>query len=157
MENRLAASVMKTLVSSIAVQMTTFSDHAANLWRDFAGRIFLNLLVLPTVSVVLVSGIAAVVVGMASVGVAVYVVLPGRVLLFLYEKLCELAAGIPFCTWIAGSPELWQCAGYYVLLFLGVGILGMSRGTVTWKGTAGKWAGNHAFMQEKKQGKEKYG
>ena len=111
-----------------------------------------------TVSVVLVSGIAAIVVGMASVGVAVYVVLPGRVLLFLYEKLCELAAGIPFCTWIAGSPELWQCAGYYVLLFLGVGILGMSRGTVAWNGATGKRAGNHAFMQEKRiMGKEKDG
>ena len=77
-------------------------------------------------------------------------VLPGRVLLFLYEKLCELAAGIPFCTWIAGSPKLWQCAGYYVLLFLGVEILGMSRGTVTWNGATGKRAGNHAFMQEEK-------
>ena len=29
----------------------------------------------------------------------------------------NVAAGIPFCTWIAGSPKLWQCAGYYVLLF----------------------------------------
>ena len=149
-ENRLAASVMKTLVSSIAVQMTTFPIMLRIYGEISLAGFFLNLLVLPTVSVVLVSGIAAVAVGMESVGAAVYVVLPGRMLLFLYEKLCELAAGIPFCTWIAGSPELWQCAGYYVLLFLGVGILGMSRGTVTWKGTAGKWAGNHAFMQEKK-------
>ena len=141
---------MKTLVSSIAVQMTTFPIMLRIYGEISLAGFFLNLLVLPTVSVVLVSGIAAVAVGMESVGAAVYVVLPGRMLLFLYEKLCELAAGIPFCTWIAGSPELWQCAGYYVLLFLGVGILGMSRGTVTWKGTAGKWAGNHAFMQEKK-------
>lgn len=100
-ENRLAASVMKTLVSSIAVQMTTFPIMLRIYGEISLAGFFLNLLVLPTVSVVLVSGIAAVVVGMASVGVAVYVVLPGRVLLFLYEKLCELAAGIPFCTWIA--------------------------------------------------------
>ena len=151
MENRLAVSVMKTLVSSIAVQMTTFPIMLRIYGEISLAGFFLNLLVLPTVSVVLVSGIAAVAVGMASVSAAVYVVLPGRVLLFLYEKLCELTAGIPFCTWIAGSPELWQCAGYYVLLFLGVGILGMSRGTVTWKGTAGKRVGNHAFMQEKKK------
>ena len=150
MENRLAVSVMKTLVSSIAVQMTTFPIMLRIYGEISLAGFFLNLLVLPTVSVVLVSGIAAVAVGMASVSAAVYVVLPGRVLLFLYEKLCELAAGIPFCTWIAGSPELWQCAGYYVLLFLGVEILGMSRGIVTWKGATGKRAGNHAFMQEKK-------
>ena len=149
-ENRLAASVMKTLVSSIAVQMTTFPIMLRIYGEISLAGFFLNLLVLPTVSVVLVSGIAAVAVGMASVSAAVYVVLPGRVLLFLYEKLCELAAGIPFCTWIAGSPKLWQCAGYYVLLFLGVEILGMSRGTVTWNGATGKRAGNHAFMQEEK-------
>ena len=129
-ENRLAVSVMKTLVSSIAVQMTTFPIMLRIYGEISLAGFFLNLLVLPTVSVVLVSGIAAVAVGMASVSAAVNVVLPGRVLLFLYE--------------------LWQCAGYYVLLFLGVEILGMSRGTVTWNGATGKRAGNHAFMQEKK-------
>ena len=150
-ENRLVVSVAKTLAGSLAVQLTTLPIMLRSYGEISLAGFFLNLLVLPTVSVVLVSGIAAVAVGMASVSAAVYVVLPGRVLLFLYEKLCELTAGIPFCTWIAGSPELWQCAGYYVLLFLGVGILGMSRGTVTWKGTAGKRVGNHAFMQEKKK------
>lgn len=30
---------------------------------------------------------------------------------------------IPYCTWIAGSPELWQCAGYYVLVFAGLGLI----------------------------------
>lgn len=113
---------------------------------------------LPTVSVVLVSGIAAVAVGIASVSAAVYVVLPGRVLLFLYEKLCELAAGIPFCTWIAGSPELWQCAGYYVLLFLGVEILGMSRELS--HGMAQLEKGReimHSCRKERIMGKEKDG
>ena len=82
-ENRLAASVMKTLVSSIAVQMTTFPIMLRIYGEISLAGFFLNLLVLPTVSVVLVSGIAAVAVGMASVSAAVYVVLPGRVLLFL--------------------------------------------------------------------------
>ena len=54
------------------------------------------------------------------------------------------------CLLYTSSPELWQCAGYYVLLFLGVEILGMSRETVTWNGATGKRAENHAFMQEKK-------
>ena len=64
MENRLAASVMKTLVSSIAVQMTTFPIMLRIYGEISLAGFFLNLLVLPTVSVVLVSGIAAVVVGM---------------------------------------------------------------------------------------------
>lgn len=39
-ENRLAASVMKTLGIFDSCADDDFSDHAANLWRDFAGRIF---------------------------------------------------------------------------------------------------------------------
>ena len=69
---------MKTLVSSIAVQMTTFPIMLRIYGEISLAGFFLNLLVLPTVSVVLVSGIAAIVVGMASVGVAVYVVLPRK-------------------------------------------------------------------------------
>ena len=153
-ENRLVVSVAKTLAGSLAVQLTTLPIMLRSYGEISLAGFFLNLLVLPTVSVVLVSGIAAVVTGMVSASVAVYAVLPGRALLFLYEKLCEVAAKTPFCTWIAGSPKLWQCAGYYVLLFWGVGILGMSRGTVTWKGAIGKRTGNHAFMQKKKNHEE---
>ena len=132
-ENRLIGSVIKTLVSSLAVQMTTLPVMLRIYGEISLAGFFLNLLVLPTVSAVLVSGIAAVAVGMVSGRMAIYVVIPGRVLLFLYEKLCELAAGLPFCTWIAGSPTLWQCACYYVLLFGSVGILWKCQKAVTWK------------------------
>ena len=112
----------------------------------------MNLLVLPTVSVVLVSGIAAIVVGMASVGVAVYVVLPGRVLLFLYEK--SLRTGSRNSVLYMDrrkSGAVAMCRILCITVFWGVGILGMSRGTVAWNGATGKRAGNHAFMQEKKE------
>ena len=54
---------------------------------------------------------------------------------------------------VHGSQEVRSCGNvpdimYYC--FSGVGILGMSRGTVTWNGATGKRAGNHAFMQEEK-------
>ena len=54
-ENRLAVSVMKTLVSSIAVQMTTFPIMLRIYGEISLAGFFLNLLVLPTVSVVPVS------------------------------------------------------------------------------------------------------
>ena len=46
----------------------------------------------------------------------------GKILLMLYEKLCVLAGAVPFCTWIGGAPEIWQCVVYYVLLFGGIQI-----------------------------------
>ena len=111
------------LLSSLAIQMTTL-PIVLRIYGEvsFAG-ILMNLFVLPTVAIVLVSGIAAVAVGMLCVSAAVYLIIPGRILLFLYEKLCMITTRIPYCTWIAGSPELWQCAGYYVLFFAGLGII----------------------------------
>lgn len=149
-ENRLAGAVMKTLVSSMAVQMTTLPVMLRIYGEISLAGFFLNLLVLPTVSAVLVSGIAAVAIGMVSVNAAFYVVLPGRALLFLYEKLCELAAEIPFCTWIAGSPKLWQCACYYVLLSGGIGILWKCQKADKWKGASRKAGENSESMNEEK-------
>ena len=149
-EKRLVGTVTKTLVSSIAVQMTTLPIMLRIYGEISLAGFFLNLLVLPTVSAVLVSGIAAVAVGMVSGSMAVYVVMPGRVLLFVYEKLCEVAAEIPFCTWIAGSPELWQCVWYYVLLFGGIGILWKCRRAAAWRRRAGRREEeNDEFIQEK--------
>lgn len=142
-ENRLATSAVKMLLSSLAVQMTTLPVMLRIYGEISLAGFFLNLLVLPTVSAVLVSGIASVAIGMVTVRAAVYAVLPGRALLFLYEKLCELAARLPFCTWIAGSPTLWQCACYYALLLGGVGILWKSQRAVKWKRV-----GRKAFSEE---------
>ena len=44
------------------------------------------------------------------------VIFPARVLLFLYEKLCELAGRSRWCTWIGGEPEIWQITIYYAIL-----------------------------------------
>lgn len=149
-ENRLAASIVKTLVASIAVQMTTLPIMLRIYGEISLAGFFLNLLVLPTVSVVLISGIAAVVSGMISINTAIYVAMPGRALLFLYEKLCETVAEIPFCTWIAGSPTLWQCAVYYMLLFVSIGVLWMSQGTAAWKDAVSKKERDHVPVQKEK-------
>lgn len=106
------------LLSSAAVQMTTLPLVLYAYGEVSLAGIFLNLLVLPTVGCVLVSGVAACVLGTVSKGAAGIVIFPGRCLLKLYHLLCMGAGKIPFCTWIAGRPKLWQCGLYYVLLFL---------------------------------------
>ncbi|MBU5481022.1 DNA internalization-related competence protein ComEC/Rec2 [Blautia sp. MSJ-19] len=128
-ENRKLRMFVRSLAASFAVQMMTFPIMLRIYGEISIVGFFLNLLVLPTVGIVLVSGIAGVVVGMVSGAAASYVILPGRLLLFLYEKLCETASGIPFCTWIAGSPKLWQCAVYYILLSGGLWLLSQERHT----------------------------
>lgn len=109
----------KALVSSAAVQMTTLP---VMLW--FYGEvsvvgIFLNLVVLPTVGVVLVSGVGTVLAGVwrfvfpGNLTAAMVCALPGRGVLAVYDWLCAAAGRISWSTWIGGKPEMWQVVLYY--------------------------------------------
>jgi len=116
--------ILKSLMGSVCVQLTTLP---VMLW--FYGEvsiigIFLNLLVLPTVGIVLISGVFTALIGCISPGLAVCVSLPGRLVLFAYDKLCSLGASLLFCTWTPGQPKIWQAVIYYILLFSVTGAAG---------------------------------
>lgn len=110
--------ILKSFMGSVCVQLTTLP---VMLW--FYGEasvigIFLNLLVLPTVGIVLVSGVFTALIGCVFPGLAVCIAIPGRLMLFAYDKLCRLGASLTFSTWTPGKPEIWQVVIYYVFLFL---------------------------------------
>lgn len=110
--------MLLALGNSIAVQLTTLP---VVLW--FYGEVSVsgvvwNLLVLPTVGIVLASGIAGTVTGLVSLEIAKVVFIPGRILLWVYESICVFAGKLPFCTWISGKPFLWEIAVYYAILVL---------------------------------------
>ena len=96
------------------------ADHASCFLYIFSVEvslvgIFLNLLVLPTVGVVLGSGVIGLLAGCVSFSVGRVVILPGKVLAGIYEELCKLSGNLPFGIWITGQPKLWQVAVYYIL------------------------------------------
>lgn len=108
-----------TLLSSLSVQLVTLPVMLYFYGEVSLVGIFLNIAVLPTVGAVLVSGVIGGLAGLFSMKAAGIALIPGRALLFFYDRLCMLAGKIPWCTWIAGQPELWQIVVYYGLLFLG--------------------------------------
>lgn len=103
----------KGLVSSLAVQMVTLPVSLYFFGEVSLAGVFLNLAVLPTAGAVLGSGAGAAVLGSVFVPAGVVMAVPGRVLLWGYERLCAIAAGLPDCTWVGGRPEIWQIAVYY--------------------------------------------
>ncbi|MDO4306509.1 MAG: DNA internalization-related competence protein ComEC/Rec2 [Eubacteriales bacterium] len=110
--------IINALLSSAAVQLMTLPVMLYFYGEVSLAGILLNLAVLPTVGAVLASGVAGGLAGLASLKAAGVVIIPGRAMLFLYDKLCILAGKLPWCTWIGGRPELWQIGLYYGLLFL---------------------------------------
>lgn len=119
--------VTRGLVNSLGVQLVTLPAVLYSYGEISVAGIFLNLFVLPTVGVVLLSGVCGCLLGLVFPGVAALAFLPGRALLWIYQFLCVLAGKFSFCTWVAGQPALWQMAGY--LLFLGAALWMGKRGT----------------------------
>lgn len=116
----------KSLAGSVIVWLITLPIALRAYGEVSLAGVILNLLVLPTSGIVLASGIFALPVGIFVIEIAKRVVFPGKCVLFFYEKLCEVVGWIPHSTWITGSPQLWQCVVYYVML--GVAFAGLKWG-----------------------------
>ncbi|MBQ7370608.1 MAG: DNA internalization-related competence protein ComEC/Rec2 [Blautia sp.] len=121
----------KAILSSLAVQLTMLPVLLIFYGEVSLSGIFLNLLVLPTVGVILLSGISGAICGIGHQGIglltgetfgsgagmaAKVLFLPGRLLLHLYELICGWILQLPFCTWVPGCPAWWQILGYYCVL-----------------------------------------
>lgn len=118
----------KALISSIAVQTASLPVSLLFFGEVSIAGIFLNLLVLPTVGGVLLSGLCCSIFGLFCQELGMAAALPGRILLWIYEKTGVVAGNLPFCTWIGGAPKIWQVIFYYMLLTTGILLgLGMKR------------------------------
>ena len=106
----------KVFCESVALWLVTLPVMLKFFGEASLAGLVLNLAVLPSVGVVLAGGVAAMILGFVSIPTGRVVIFPARVLLFLYERLCELAGRSRWCTWIGGEPEIWQITIYYAIL-----------------------------------------
>ena len=106
----------KVFCESVALWLVTLPVMLKFFGEASLAGLVLNLAVLPSVGVVLAGGVAAMILGFVSIPAGRVVIFPARVLLSLYERLCELAGRSRWCTWIGGEPEIWQITIYYAIL-----------------------------------------
>ena len=106
----------KVFCESMAFWLVTLPVMLKFFGEASLAGLVLNLAVLPSVGVVLAGGVAAMILGFVSIPTGRVMIFPARVLLFLYERLCELAGRSRWCTWIGGEPEIWQITIYYAIL-----------------------------------------
>ncbi|MGN0399770.1 MAG: DNA internalization-related competence protein ComEC/Rec2 [Blautia sp.] len=77
-----------------------------------------NLVVLPTMGVVLISGIAGCAGAIISRDLGKFLIFPGNLILKIYLKIGEIIQQIPFSVAITGAPGIWKIAAYYGVLLL---------------------------------------
>lgn len=106
----------------LGVQLTMLPVSLYFFGEVSVAGLILNLLVIPSVAVVLVSGLAGMLLGCFWMTGAKILILPGKFLLWLYEMLCGAAGSLSIgnlkipVTWVAGQPKLWQIVLYYMIL-----------------------------------------
>ena len=115
-KGKIRNKLLMSFLASGVVQLTTLPIVLWLYGEVSMLGIFLNLLVLPTVGIVLGSGTAGALLGLVTVRGAFLAVVPGRIILRGYEFLTVLLGRLSFCTWIGGKPEVWQIVGYYLVL-----------------------------------------
>ncbi len=110
--------LLRSVLLSTAVQLTTIPVLLYTYGEISLTGTVLNLLILPTSGIALVSAVAAMLAGSLFLPAGILAALPGRIVLKVYHRLAEGTGLLPVRTWIAGSPGALQTAGYILILVL---------------------------------------
>ena len=109
-------ALKKSIAFSISIHLITIPVILYFYYEIPIYSIFLNLIILPLVSLVLACSVAA---GL-SAGVCIYIGYlfagPVHFILLLYEWLSAITLKLPYSIITVGKPELWKIVCYYVLL-----------------------------------------
>lgn len=107
----------QSITAGIAITATTLPVQLWFYYEVPTYSLFLNMLVLPFMSTVLLCGLIAMVIpGLGILGTVDCLILTA------FEKLCEGFGRLPFHTWNPGRPKLWQIGVYYGLWLAAVWI-----------------------------------
>lgn len=102
----------KTVVLSIVIQVVTYPMVAYHFFDYPVYGIVLNLLVIPLMSYVVVSGLVGAGIGWGWLRGGEFAIGTGHYVLVLYEWLCQNFQQLPGAIQIVGRPKVWQIIVY---------------------------------------------
>lgn len=111
-----SVGIRKSFMSGLWIQLTTLPITAYYYYELPTYAVFLNLIVIPLLSVVLISGGAGAAMGVCCVPLGKILVLPANVILTFYQWLCEWVQLLPFSRIIVGQPSIQRLVVYYLVL-----------------------------------------
>lgn len=106
------------LLAGISITLTTLPIQLWFSYEISIYSVFLNALILPLMSAVMVAGLVAMLVpGLGIVGTVDVFILSG------YEGLCHVFEALPAAMWNPGRPAVWQVVVYYLIWAMVVWVL----------------------------------
>ena len=107
--------IAEKILSSITISLVMAPIIAWNYYQLPTYSFIINLVVIPLMSVVVISGILGMVGGVLNIGIGKVLILPGAAILELYESLCEQINRIPFANIIVGKPKIVTILVFYIV------------------------------------------
>lgn len=109
---------LKWLTGPVAIQLATLPIILWFYYEVPVYSVFLNLLVVPLMSLIMISALCCGLLGLISIPAGCFFAGAGHYILILFRYGSELMLSLPGSVFVAGRPELWQVMVYYILLFL---------------------------------------
>lgn len=117
------AKIFNAVLMSTAINTVINPIVALNYFELPSYSVVLNLIVIPLMSLVLMTGILGAAAGMLCVNVGSLLIKPGCMILLLYEKLCGLIENMPYANVVVGKPKSVIVVIYYICLTLSLILL----------------------------------
>lgn len=114
--------VIDMLVTGLCVQIATLPVMLSMSGQIAIISLLLNIIVIPLMSVIMVSGILTGITGLISMKAALWTAGAGEYILDLYSWLCEMASGSSGTVIVTGHPPEKVIVLYYVFLIAWCGI-----------------------------------
>ena len=117
--------ILRTIIASIAIQLATGPMVLYSFYQFPVYGILLNLIVIPLMAYVLVSGLTGLFLGMWSIGLGRFAIGTGHLILAFYLLLCQCSEKLPYSNLVTGRPQLWRIGLY--ALWLGILLAAMEK------------------------------
>lgn len=118
-ENR----ILKTVVTGCVIQWCTIPILLYHMYIYPVFSVLANLVVIPLVELVMMSGFLSLGVSLVNSEIAVFLSGAAHYILLFYKKMCEFISGFEYALFIPGCPDILQAALYYMILLTVLGYM----------------------------------
>ena len=116
-------TLLNWLIFGISISIFMLPIIAYSYFQIPTYSFVLNMLVVPLMSVVVVSAVLGMVLSFVGDIVSAISLFPGVLILELYQKISSFILKVPYANIIVGKPYLWLVISYYVLIIIIVFVL----------------------------------
>ncbi len=115
---KIMEGVLSIVRASLSVSAVILPVQMNTYYTFPVYSVFLNILVLPFMTILLGLGIAVLTLGSVCTGIAMFPGFMCHIILTMYKGICIGSRYLPANTWYAGHADAWQVVIYYILLIV---------------------------------------